>query len=58
MRLDGRAAVVAGGAGGLGSATVRHLVALGVGVAVLDPDAARATGLVADLGDRGRGGHR
>ena len=39
MELAGRSAVVAGGAGGLGGATVRHLVGLGVKVAILDPDA-------------------
>src|SRR4051812_14100460 len=52
MHLEGRAAVVAGGAGGLGSATVRRLVALGVGVVVLDPDRERAAALVTELGER------
>ncbi|WP_066070337.1 SDR family NAD(P)-dependent oxidoreductase [Frankia sp. EI5c] len=50
MDLNGRAAVVAGGAGGLGGATVRRLVELGVGVVVLDPDTARAGALAAQLG--------
>ena len=49
MLLEGRSAVVAGGAGGLGGATVRHLSSLGVGVVVLDPDADRASDLVGDL---------
>lgn len=39
MRLEGRSAVVAGGAGGLGGATVRRLRGAGVGVVVLDPAA-------------------
>jgi NAD(P)-dependent dehydrogenase (short-subunit alcohol dehydrogenase family) len=52
MQLEGRAAVVAGGAGGLGSATVRRLVAHDVSAVVLDPDADRAATLVAQLGDR------
>ena len=51
MDLEGRSAIVAGGAGGLGAATVRGLVALGVGVVVLDPAADRAAGLVSELGD-------
>ena len=41
MELPGRSAIVTGGAGGLGGATVRHLVGLGVGVAVFDRDSAR-----------------
>ena len=57
MKLEGRSAVVAGGAGGLGSATVRRLAAHGVGVVVLDPDADRSAALVADLngGETGSG---
>lgn len=50
MDLTGRSAIVAGGAGGLGSATVRRLVGLGVGAVVLDPDAEKATALVNELG--------
>ncbi len=50
MQLEGRSAVVAGGAGGLGGATVRHLTELGVGVVVLDPAAERAEALAAELG--------
>jgi NAD(P)-dependent dehydrogenase (short-subunit alcohol dehydrogenase family) len=50
MEVAGRSAVVAGGAGGLGGATVRRLFALGVGVVVLDPDADRSAALVAELG--------
>lgn len=50
--LEGCSALVAGGAGGLGSATVRHLDALGMGVVVLDPDAERTTALVEELDGR------
>jgi NAD(P)-dependent dehydrogenase (short-subunit alcohol dehydrogenase family) len=50
--LEGRSALVTGGAGGLGAATVRHLTALGVGVAIFDRDTARAEQLASELGDR------
>jgi NAD(P)-dependent dehydrogenase (short-subunit alcohol dehydrogenase family) len=52
MQLDGRSAVIAGGAGGLGSATARRLAANDVGVVILDPDAERAAALATELGDR------
>jgi NAD(P)-dependent dehydrogenase (short-subunit alcohol dehydrogenase family) len=52
MDLNGRSALVTGGAGGLGGATVRHLAALGVGVAIFDRDADRAAELAKELGDR------
>jgi NAD(P)-dependent dehydrogenase (short-subunit alcohol dehydrogenase family) len=51
MELRGRAAIVTGGAGGLGAATVRRLVALGAGVAVFDRDEQRAAALAEELGD-------
>jgi NAD(P)-dependent dehydrogenase (short-subunit alcohol dehydrogenase family) len=51
MDLDGRSALVTGGAGGLGGATVRRLVDLGVGVAVFDRDGDRAAALAKELGD-------
>ena len=51
MDLDGRSALVTGGAGGLGGATVRHLVGLGVGVAIFDRDADRGGELAKELGD-------
>jgi NAD(P)-dependent dehydrogenase (short-subunit alcohol dehydrogenase family) len=50
--FEGRSALVTGGAGGLGGATVRHLAALGLGVVVFDRDGDRASALAADLGDR------
>lgn len=51
MDLTGRSAIVTGGAGGLGGATVRHLAAQGVGVAVFDRDLDRAQDLAQELGD-------
>jgi NAD(P)-dependent dehydrogenase (short-subunit alcohol dehydrogenase family) len=52
MDLDGRSAIVTGGAGGLGAATVRHLSSIGMGVAVFDRDGDRAADLAKELGDR------
>lgn len=52
MEFAGRSAVVAGGAGGLGGATVRRLAAGGAGVVVLDPQGDRAAALVAELGGK------
>jgi NAD(P)-dependent dehydrogenase (short-subunit alcohol dehydrogenase family) len=49
MQLEGRSAIVTGGAGGLGSAVVRRLVDSGVGVAVFDRASDGAAALVADL---------
>ena len=49
MDLAGRSAIVTGGAGGLGEATVRHLVDLGAKVAVFDRAADKAAALAADL---------
>ncbi len=51
MELEGRSAIVTGGAGGLGAATVRHLAGLGLGVAVFDRDGDRAVALADELGD-------
>lgn len=51
MELQGRSALVTGGAGGLGAATVRRLVESKVGVAIFDRDADRATALAGELGD-------
>lgn len=52
MELNGKSAIVTGGAGGLGAATVRHLVAQGMGVAVFDRDGDRASELAKELGDQ------
>jgi NAD(P)-dependent dehydrogenase (short-subunit alcohol dehydrogenase family) len=52
LDLDGRAALVTGGAGGLGAATVRHLAAVGMGVAIFDRDEDRGAALAGELGDR------
>lgn len=51
MDLHGRSALVTGGAGGLGGATVRRLVEVGVGVAIFDRDVDRGTALAKELGD-------
>ena len=51
MDLNGRSALVTGGAGGLGGATVRRLVELGMGVAIFDRDGDRAGELAKELGD-------
>jgi len=50
MRLNGCAAVVTGGASGLGEATARALAAEGVRVAIFDRDAARGEAVAADIG--------
>jgi NAD(P)-dependent dehydrogenase (short-subunit alcohol dehydrogenase family) len=52
MDLAGKSALVSGGAGGLGGASVRRLAELGVGVVVFDPDAARAEALAKEVGDK------
>ncbi|MDT3443196.1 SDR family NAD(P)-dependent oxidoreductase [Pseudofrankia sp. BMG5.37] len=50
MNLTDTSAIVTGGAGGLGAATVRHLVELGIGVAIFDRDGERTRNLAAQLG--------
>jgi NAD(P)-dependent dehydrogenase (short-subunit alcohol dehydrogenase family) len=50
VELQGRSALVTGGAGGLGAATVRHLVDIGVKVAIFDRDATRGSALADELG--------
>jgi NAD(P)-dependent dehydrogenase (short-subunit alcohol dehydrogenase family) len=52
VELEGRGALVTGGAGGLGAATVRRLAAAGMGVAVFDRDLARAEELAAEIGSQ------
>ena len=52
MRIDGAAALVTGGASGLGEATVRQLVGAGASVTIVDRDEARGDALAKELGDR------
>src|SRR4051794_27940365 len=51
MDLEGRTAIVTGGAGGLGAATARHLVGIGMNVVVFDRDGDRAGEVAKELGD-------
>ncbi|MGN8003015.1 SDR family NAD(P)-dependent oxidoreductase [Acidovorax sp. 22279] len=50
MQIQGQAALVTGGASGLGEATARELARLGAKVAVLDRNAALAEKVAADIG--------
>jgi NAD(P)-dependent dehydrogenase (short-subunit alcohol dehydrogenase family) len=50
MELVGRSALVTGGAGGLGAATVRHLAGLGMGVTIFDRNGLGAATLADELG--------
>src|SRR5574343_405068 len=50
MNIQGQAALVTGGASGLGEATARELARLGAKVAVLDVNAAQADKVAADIG--------
>jgi 3-hydroxyacyl-CoA dehydrogenase / 3-hydroxy-2-methylbutyryl-CoA dehydrogenase len=52
MRIDGSAAVVAGGASGLGEATVRHLHDAGAHVMIADVNAERGEAVADELGER------
>ena len=54
MRIDGAAAVVTGGASGLGEATVRRLAGAGAAVTILDRDDAKGEALAKELGGRAR----
>ena len=52
MRIDGSAALVAGGASGLGEATARHLHGAGAHVTIADLNAERGEALAQELGER------
>jgi NAD(P)-dependent dehydrogenase (short-subunit alcohol dehydrogenase family) len=52
VEFDKCSAIVTGGAGGLGGATSRRLVALGVRVVIFEPELARAQALADELGSR------
>jgi NAD(P)-dependent dehydrogenase (short-subunit alcohol dehydrogenase family) len=52
MQIDGSGALVAGGASGLGEATVRRLHAAGAQVVIADLNAERGEALAAELGER------
>jgi NAD(P)-dependent dehydrogenase (short-subunit alcohol dehydrogenase family) len=52
MRIEGSGALVAGGASGLGAATVRRLHAAGATVTIADVNAERGEALAAELGER------
>jgi NAD(P)-dependent dehydrogenase (short-subunit alcohol dehydrogenase family) len=52
MRIDGSSALVAGGASGLGEATVRHLHGAGAHVTIADVNAQRGEALAGELGAR------
>lgn len=53
-RLEGKVAVVTGGASGIGAATVRRFVAEGAQVVVADLQPERGEAIVAELGDAAR----
>ena len=57
MRIDGSSALVAGGASGLGEATVRHLHAGGAHVVIADLNAERGEALAGELGERASFAH-
>jgi NAD(P)-dependent dehydrogenase (short-subunit alcohol dehydrogenase family) len=50
MKIEGQAALVTGGASGLGEATARELARLGAKVAVLDVNTAQAEKVAAEIG--------
>lgn len=52
MQIEGNAAIVTGGASGLGEATARHLHAKGAHVVLFDRDADRGNAIAQELGAR------
>lgn len=50
MQINDTAAVIAGGASGLGEATARHFAKQGAAVTVLDRDGARGTAIAREIG--------
>ncbi len=52
MRIEGSAALVVGGASGLGAATARRLAGLGAALTITDVDAQRGEALAEELGAR------
>jgi 3-hydroxyacyl-CoA dehydrogenase/3-hydroxy-2-methylbutyryl-CoA dehydrogenase len=55
MDFASSSALISGGAGGLGGATARRLIELGMGVVVFEPSAARAEAFANELGPRAVG---
>jgi NAD(P)-dependent dehydrogenase (short-subunit alcohol dehydrogenase family) len=53
INLDGKVAVITGGASGIGEATVRTMARYGAAVVIADVDMPRAEALAADLRDSG-----
>jgi NAD(P)-dependent dehydrogenase (short-subunit alcohol dehydrogenase family) len=54
MNISGASALVTGGAGGLGEATVRRLIADGAAVVIADMSEENGAALAAELGDKAR----
>ncbi|MDX6662541.1 MAG: hypothetical protein QOG09_643 [Solirubrobacterales bacterium] len=54
MRIEGKSALVLGGASGLGEATARRLHAEGAAVVIADLNAEKGESLAAELGERAR----
>ncbi len=52
MDINGKVALVTGGASGLGEATVRRYAELGASVAILDMDEERGNDIAGELGDK------
>ena len=53
-RLDGKVAVITGGASGIGEATVRRFVAEGANVVIADMQVERGSALASEFGDHCR----